>query len=276
MHASSILVRILAVILSFCILFPIQHGAAQVVELRAEIETTIWPFKDAAGELAENLTSRTRNLRCLVGTNSWLIETDQENSKDTWWFTGTNMIWHVVVTGYPSKDKELYERNHPEQVGMIGRRSTRVFESVDGNPGRPARTMDLLGMPSARICWLAFCSGSCLKREGRQIFPPSDLWKELVIAPSGFTDKTTVFEDELGLPSSVDLYTTNRQPVLQYRLLQSTNVLGRDFPLVFHLAQYRPAGTNGWELHLAAKGRVTSIKQNESDISIEFQKSVEK
>jgi hypothetical protein len=259
--SSSILVQRLAVALSFCILFPLQCGVAQVVELRAEIETTIWPFKDAAGELAENLTSRTRNLRCLVGTNSWLIETDQENSKHTWWFTGTNMIWHVVVTGYPSKDKELYERNHPEQVGMIGRRSTRVFESVDGNPGRPARTMDLLGMPSARICWLAFCSGSCLKREGRQIFPPSDLWKELVIAPSGFTDKTIVFEDEFGLPSSVDLYTTNRQPVLQYRLLQSTNVLGRDFPLVFHLAQYRPAGTNGWELHLTAKGRVTSISK---------------
>src|SRR5436190_201485 len=106
-----------AVVLSFCLLFPIQRGAAQAVELTTEIETILWPFQNAAGDLAENLNRRTWNTRCMVGSNSWLIETDHKNSKDTWWFTGTNMIWQVVFTGYPSKDKELYERNHPEQVG---------------------------------------------------------------------------------------------------------------------------------------------------------------
>lgn len=65
-----------------------------------------------------NLATRTRHVRCLVGTNAWLIEMDDETSKNTWWFTGTNMIWHVITTAYPSKHKELYERFGvgPEQL----------------------------------------------------------------------------------------------------------------------------------------------------------------
>jgi hypothetical protein len=57
------------------------------------------------------------------------------------------------------------------------------------------------------------------------------------------------------------------QPVLQYSVTASTNVLGWEFPLEFYLAQYRPArlpdsrrfGTKGWELQLTAKGKVTAI-----------------
>jgi len=168
----------------------------------------------------------------------------------------------MLSTGYPSKHKELYERNHPEQVGIIGKPITKIFESLDGNPGRPVRNMDLLSGPCTRICWLAFCSGGCLKREGCRIFPPSDIWKETVAAftnPSGFADQTAVFEDRLGLPRTVDLYTTNQQVVLQYRTLLTTNVLGWDFPLDFCLAQYRPVGRKGWELDLTANGKITAI-----------------
>ena len=57
----------------------------------------------------ENLTTNTSHLRCLVGSDHWLIETDQENAKNTWWFTGTNLIRRVVTTGYASKHKELDE-----------------------------------------------------------------------------------------------------------------------------------------------------------------------
>ena len=82
-----------------------------------------------------------------------------------------------------------------------------------------------------------------------------------------FSDRTTVFQDAFGLPKSVVLYTTNGQPVLQYSVTASTNVLGWEFPLEFYLAQYRPAylpdsrrfGGSGWELQLTAKGRVTAI-----------------
>jgi hypothetical protein len=50
------------------------------------------------------------------------------------------------------------------------------------------------------------------------------------------------------------------QPVFQYRVLESTNVLGRTIPTHFQLAQYRktyPPG--GWELDFTATGKVVSI-----------------
>jgi hypothetical protein len=149
----------------------------------------------------------------------------------------------------------------------IGSRNTRIVESIDGNPGRTVRQADHLDTV-ARIGWLAFCSGPCLKRDDRNVFPPSDLWKELVSA-STFKDRTIPFDDALGLPKTMDLSTTNGQQVMQYRVVSSTNILDWEFPLEFYLVQYRPApvpdllwmtsGTNGWEVELVAKGTVKSI-----------------
>jgi len=107
----------------------------------------------------------------------------------------------------------------------------------------------------------------------------------LVVAPSGFSDKTVVFGDALGLPESVNLYLTNQMPILQYRVLSSTNVSGWQFPLEFYLAQYRPAmvpdshkfGTNGWELQLTARGKVTAIGVGtKSLMETELQRPAEK
>ena len=93
---------------------------------------------------------------------------------------------------------------------------TIMSASDDGNPGKPVREMGLLNR-QGRIAWLAFCSGPFLRRDRRQIFPPSDLWKELIEAPpSGFPDRTTVFADSLGLPRELDLHIREGQPILQY------------------------------------------------------------
>ena len=193
------------------------------------------------------------------------------DAQTSYWFTGTNIIEHSVVTRQPS--------NEPlkSSLAPAGAEINRITKSPDGNPG----TLSACGPDGrhrdvgpdclctvARVAWLAFCSGPCLKREGRRIFPPSDLWKEMIYAPSGFSDVTEVFDDDLGVPESVNLYTPKSEPVLQYRVLSSTNVAGWHFPLEFYLAQYRPAylpnsrdfGTNGWELHITAKGKVTSIE----------------
>jgi hypothetical protein len=122
----------------------------------------------------------------------------------------------------------------------------------------------------ARIGWLAFCSSPCLKSDARNIFPPSDLWKELVSA-STFNDRMTQFNDALGLPKTINLSTTNNQQVMQYRVTSSTNILDWELPLEFQLIQYRPApvperpgwtmGTNGWEVQFFAKGTVKSIQE---------------
>jgi len=133
--------------------------------------------------------------------------------------------------------------------------------------------MDLLSL-NGRIAWLAFCSGTYLKREGRRLYPPDDIWKERggERSPtnfSGFSDRTVVFNDGFGLPKSVHLQAARRGfPVLQYGVSSSTNVCGWEFPQEFYLAQYRPAYSwdsnrfdpDGWEVDFMAKGAIVDIR----------------
>src|SRR6266542_1746901 len=63
----------------------------------------------------------------------------------------------------------------------------------------------------------------------------------------------------------------------QVAIHQSTNVLGWNFPLEFYCVQYLPTGTNLWNLHLTAKGKLTSIKEGiEPQIPPEVQKDLKK
>ena len=130
---------------------------------------------------------------------------------------------------------------------------------------------------SARISWLVFCSAPTLKQEGRRIFPPSDLWKESSIFYSGWSDSTRVFQDTLGLPRSIELVSTNGQPIFQYQVRRSTNILGWHIPLEYYGVQYEPTRTNGWKVHLTFKGKVTSIgPATAPEISTEVMKAVGK
>ena len=251
------------------VLLPLHCGAAQFVELTAEIDFNDWDSPFLIDRANRNLEKNSLNLpsifhanyavRCVVGTNTWLIERDARNGKQSYWFTGTNFIAHSVNS-------------------QTSDRTTRIYDSTDGNPGRPVRVPDLMTFDvPGRICWLAVCSGSFLKRAGRQIFPPSDFWKESTLASSGWSDKTTVFKDGLGLPRSLDLVATNNQPIFQYQIRRSTNVLGWNFPLEFYCVQYLPTGTKLWKLHSTAKGRLTSIKEGtQPDIPAETAKASDK
>src|SRR5260221_8548254 len=63
-----------AVALGIWLLFLAEVGAAQYVELTAEIDSISWPLRDEAGDLMENPRRTTWKARCVVGTNTWLIE----------------------------------------------------------------------------------------------------------------------------------------------------------------------------------------------------------
>lgn len=72
--------------------------------------------------------------------------------------------------------------------------------SKDGHP---------LGALNANLPWLALCSGTYLKRENRLIpFPLTDSRH----SPDtlAYADKTSVFEDELGLPRSISLFASDK------------------------------------------------------------------
>ena len=68
-----------------------------------------------------------------------------------------------------------------------------------------------------------------------------------------------VFDDSLGLPQSVTLTTTNKQPIFQYQVRRSTNVLGWNIPLEFYGIQYIGSVSNGWRADFSFKGKVTDI-----------------
>lgn len=253
----------------FCLLVPLGRATAQFVELTAEIEINDWdywllhdknPAYPQVGK-APSIFTKSQTRRCVVGTNTWMIESEFGNSKATRWFTGTNIIQHSVST-------------HDDFTSP----STRSYESVDGNPGRPVRVADLMGFDlPATVCWQAFCSGPVLKREGRQIYPPSAFWKESSIVYSGWSDQTEVFNDGLGLPKSINLFTTNNQSIYQYQVSRSTNLLGWNFPLEFYGVQYLPTRTNGWKLHLTVKGKVNIIGVGtEPQIPAKVKKAAEK
>src|SRR5690242_8659120 len=189
------------------LMYSIGCRAEQFVEIKAEIEINDWDFwlirdrraprpDDMPNLFSKSVFHKSEQIRCIVGTNTWLMEGNfVQNGNVSQWFTGTNIIRHTVITG----DEVNPATKHAAQAAgivlttpPIGSSYTNTYDSSDGNPGRPVRVTDLL-QPTGRIAWLAFCSGPVLKESNRKIYPPSDLWKELVAAPpSGFPDSTTV------------------------------------------------------------------------------------
>jgi hypothetical protein len=255
--------RILKWVALLCLLFPLNGNAGQFVDLTAEIETFDWSYHFFVDGIhgptnsesdVPSLFRKNQKIHCVVGTNSWFMECADGswlvNGKVQYWFTGTNIINNYQLT-----------KKYTDSGGDVipaGHQNADFYDSLDGNPGRPVNVKDLM-LLQQEIPWLAFCSGPALKIKGRQLYPPSDMWKETTYAPHGFSDRTMTFKDDFGLPISMELFAQSSQPVFQYQVHQTTNVLGWNFPLEFYMVQYEPAGTNGWVASFTARGRITAI-----------------
>lgn len=259
-------------LVGFTLAFACQ--AEQFVLLTAKIQTDSWKWRlNSDGSKSRYLReeepgvfSTSYTVRCVVGKSIWMMESDGfvQNARLTIWFTGTNLIEQFLVAKptpgeFAKKTAKLLAGKPPE----IGERFTKIQPSTDGNPGRPMRVADLMHFRE-QVAWLAFCSGPSLQRPGRQIYPPSDMWKNT--GPWEFSDMTEVFDDALGLPQSIKLRTKKDQTVFQYQVHQSTNVLGWNIPVQFYLVQYEPAQTNGWQVRTAARGKLTSIKEGSAPV----------
>jgi hypothetical protein len=257
-------------ILVLSLLFPLLCSAAQFVDLTVQMEINDWDYwlfedrRSPAGTTGGrgSIFTKAATVHCVIGANTWLMEGNfYRNSTARRWFTGTNIIEQSVIT-QELPEGEMKRLAQVSKLAMssppVGQKTRRIYDTGDGNPGRPVRVSDLMDL-RGRICWLALCSGSVLQRQGRQLFPPSDLWKELLSAPGGFSDKTTVFDDGLGLPRSIELFAPEQRCIFQYQVRQTTNIVGWEIPLEFYGVQYRPARTNGWELQMTFKGKVSAI-----------------
>jgi hypothetical protein len=173
-------------------------ATGQLVSVTAEVNICQWSHRPKED---------TRTIHVLVGTNFWQMSDDScQNCEQTAWFTNDQIITHTRLTKLIIPDG--VELSESEKTRLLQEEPIRVYDCPGGNPSLPRGVAepDRLELV-ARIGWLAFCSGPYLQREGHELFPPNDLWKELVPG-SRFSDRTTTFSDSFGLPKFMDLYST--------------------------------------------------------------------
>ena len=229
-----------------CLLLTTESSPAQFVEVSVQIEETFWPLS-SSGQQTER--RRKDTARCVFGTNLWLIEGEFTlNARQTWWCTGTNIIKHTVIT------KELPERpevgNVPTLAGRVPRLGVR-FTTVYG----PSDERPLGGI--AHVTWLAFCSGSFLKSEGRRILPPFPVETR----ENEYSDKAQLFDDARGLPKRIEIYGHDKKLVCTYEVQQSTNFAGWTVPVRFEVTRYSPSGGGPVKPDWQGSARVTSIQK---------------
>ena len=242
-------------------LVPWQSHAAEFVEISAEIETFGYRLGDTNN--IAHAKPKLVKVKCITGSTGWAIEHDYLERQE-WVGEGTN----VVLKDDPERTTD------PNYLSTLSR---------DGLP---------LGEFGVNMPWLAFCSGTYLKRAGRVVALPCGVLRH---CPDRFayTDVTTTFADELGLPRSVDLFTSKARflaakadwdkehsfgdrftewdkktavilqeglLVFHYAVLASTNVLGRNFPTKFEFFQTGRPYEQAGDWYCQGIGRVKSIR----------------
>ena len=255
-------------LIALCLgLVPVRNHSAEFVEIAAEIETFGYRLGDSNS--VAKAKPQTVNVRCITGSTEWYIEHDF-HARQEWAFDGTNVVCVSAPLSGTSAQGNAKIRKE-------------IWPSRDGHP---------MGEFGVNMPWLAFCSGPYLKRENRSVPLPCGILRH---CPDRFayTDVTTTLDDKLGLPRSVDLFTSkarflaaktewdqehgfgdrytewNRKNaanlqegllVFHYAVLESTNVLGRTFPTKFEFFQTgRPYEQMG-DWFCQGVGRVKSIR----------------
>jgi hypothetical protein len=81
--------------LLLALLCPLVGKTADYLSLTAEIEVVSWSGRT---ETPPYVRAHTYTARCIVGTNSWLLDGEfSENGRCADWFTGTNIVEHVSI-----------------------------------------------------------------------------------------------------------------------------------------------------------------------------------
>jgi hypothetical protein len=218
-------------------------------------------------------------VKCVVGLRRWWIETHfVPNSIATYYFDGSNVYSGEQIIGGWSEEtkKALAARPTPFSEPSDTVKSIRWITI--------SPTSDPAGNLGVNLPWLAFCSGDFLRQAGRIIPLPVTIARAMRDAYA-YVDKTTTFEDELGLPTTAKLFfSTNQfersaqyarlgrqtrtyrtqtmpdgQLKFRYEVGHSTNVLGWHFPVTFHFVQYAYDEQGSWRPRYEGQGQALSF-----------------
>jgi hypothetical protein len=250
----------------FCFCFGLIHiPAAEFVEISAEIESLGYRLNDTNS--ITRAKPKTTRVVCITGAKTWFLSNDFAEQPEQWLFDSTN-VWCKTERRSATGEKTFHVKDWP---------------SNDGHP---------MGHFGVNIPWLAFCSGTYLKREGRMIPLPAAILRH---CPDRFAyrDMTTTFADREGLPRTLDLFSSQAlflkshtdwdkehsfgdrytewnkttAPKIQddvlvfhYAIVESTNVLGKNFPLRFEFFQCGRQYEQDGNWYCQGTGRVLSIR----------------
>lgn len=193
----------------------VRAHSQQYVKISAEIELINYVTNET------RLPRRTYSVECITGTNEWRIDNNFPlNGKESWYFDGTN-VYHRLqfAPGTESlRNTGSFNPTHKIPAEALFNVTVSIIPSPGGHP---------LGNLGVNIPWLAFCSGSYLRRPGRNLPLPT---AEIQITPTAFayTDETRSFQDTLGLPEAVVLATSKSRyasSLADERLLRHPRVL---------------------------------------------------
>jgi hypothetical protein len=212
-----------------------------------------------------------------------------EYAEEKWMFDGTNVYNSVRVTRpLPEEKQEKISKTSGLALVPFERAKSnltiRIWPSRDGHP---------LGDYGENIPWLAFCSGTYLKRENRLIPLPAAILHH-TRDRFAYTDKATTFQDGFGLPRTVDLFTSRSRfeasqndfdkeyffgdryaewkkkivanfeegvRTFHYEVIESTNFLGWNFPTKFEFFQNGRAYEQNGNWSCRGTGKVKSIRR---------------
>jgi hypothetical protein len=270
-------VSCVATLTTFAILsaVPVFSSAQECIQITAQItQTNIVKLGNAPSYWTFPVT-------CSVWKNQWRIDQwkiDNRYAKKSMasgFYDGTNVYSSLEIV--------------PEGEARTNNNLPRTITILPSPGGHP------LGNLGLNIPWLAFCSGSYLKLPNRIVPLPV---MDVPGSPDSLSlvDKTTTFDDEGGLPKTIELLTSKerylnslsdvrlfRNPNLLHAQLTQrfslpdqlvrfryvvetfTNFNGKSYPTLFRYFDYRNLN-NSSNLSLVAEGvgKMTSIRQVEA------------
>jgi beta-lactamase regulating signal transducer with metallopeptidase domain len=261
--------------------------AEQYVTLSAEIDYFLISYAADTNSATPGQLRRTNQwsagLTGIIGTNEWQLDGNfSRNGRETWHFDGTTVCggFRIVKSAtemFPEAATNTFLQGLFPTEPDASKITIHIYQAAGGY---------LPGRFSENIAWLAFCSGTYLKIPSRLV-PLPVVDSHSTIYSFAYRDETDIFDDELGLPRAIrlfasrDLYESSLRQYyggvipqssslpnfedgpqkFQYRVLESTNVLGWHFPVRFEFQEDYP--TVRWgkvAIMRGGSGRILSIQ----------------
>ena len=224
---------------------------------------------------------------CTVGADRWRIDHDHSLNAEASLVCDSNNVYQLIRITKPLPSFPVASP-FIQQLGLDRELSAAEYSNrfVDIWPG----VLPLADV-GANLPWLAFCSGHYLKRKDRML-PLLFTSVHNTADAFAYRDKTSCFDDELGLPRSVDwefsaaafaksldeprlergdyvmkmhsvLGTSLRDGVLRsrYTVHEWTNYSGWHIPTKFELVEYGNNGEWSSKPWYKAVGQVASIRR---------------